>query len=72
MCVLKVRDAIADIVIALAAGAFWALAFEYPGMNIEQVIFNGCLKGVNNKILEQEEKKIQADLSNERYRETIK
>lgn len=26
--------------IALGVGAFWALAFEYPGVNVEQAIFN--------------------------------
>lgn len=37
---MQIRNAIADIMIALIVGAFWALAFEYPGINIEQAIFN--------------------------------
>lgn len=37
---LQIRIVIADIVIALIFGTFWALAFEYPGIKIEEVIFN--------------------------------
>lgn len=36
----QIRNTIADVVIALGVGAFWALAFEYPGVNIEQAVFN--------------------------------
>lgn len=29
----------ADIVISTIVGALWALAFEYPGMTIDRLIF---------------------------------
>lgn len=38
--IFQIRTAVADIVISLAVGAFWALAFEYPGINLEQVLFS--------------------------------
>lgn len=47
---LQIRTTIADIAIASVAGAFWTLAFEYPGMNLEQTVFGGVgEKGSNNK-----------------------
>lgn len=35
------------------AGAFWALAFEYPGMNLEQAVFGaGGNKKRDDKVLQ--------------------
>lgn len=45
---LQIRTTIADIAIATVAGALWTIAFEYPGINLEQAIFGSASSSRQN------------------------